>query len=1187
MELIIDNINRPEFSAILNKINTLDETSFSLENAENLKQLSDLLRCSFNTESLKPFLSDLPYSKINIYIKSLLRYYLVSSFDNTNQSLPVGNFIYTQTNNTIKLKSFDITSQNPKYIVTEQSLQPINYFFDGSNMANYRIYFDHYKTFLKQLNNISPNSFDIYSNTFKDLVNYFFEDLEGNPTIKDNKLINSYIITASLPFLYIKIFANKINLSSNDYEIELYKSYKNNNDYTPSILERSKTTLELIENIKANITPEIVNDELINCYSNTKDIKYLQLLKIYNNFNKDDYRNDPILLSYTQQFYKNIDNFENFKYNKNIYSNKKLILFWFIWDLVLIYFLFNPTQKLLLEFSPNTQMLFYDIYVCNFIINSNLLQNKNILYAPFSIDELPESKESTNIIELINHINNNTFLPNLKDLFIEKSQILLISDILLPFPKPNYSIVYDLLFSNYFLEKIKILQKIDIIKSFSFPYYFNLVALYKRNVKTVMLIYVVFMELFVTTESRLFNIPQILTDYNLSESSQTLAVKIFQKSDIFEELVLNIINNPNPKIKALCNFIIPNNIESISKSMKIFNYVRNTMLLNYYYQSNGFNRDLIVESTETHETGVAPKTELFIIQTIKNDWYEGLVKIAEQTGGINDVFKHLIKNDLLGLNIFKLSSSNYCNYIKLYFSQLNKLDFKTQKNTLFSTNKIVEILNIYKNTILSDEDIDNIKCLIDNYIEVMINLQSQDKSTATKWLTTKEIKTFLNTKTSDGYNLYHLAVLINNVDLINYIFSELELKIKLSISVKELDNDGQNLFFLIKDYRILELLLTKNQFQNKTVLEELCQKVNSGNHGLISAWHNNNDTSKDLHNLLNLTLRYFNYDSNTIIPGFYRNMTSIILTNTFDNLQELFLVLQTYNLLDENINDILFLFEDKMLAQLSEEEKARFIHIYNINEPKDTMSRILEYCIQNNKDNSIMIFLLLIPNQILIKHFMIFINNNYDLMKIIGFFNREVIIEQYKSGTSILHYVAKASINSERYYFLFKYLFERLNSEDIKTLQILKSLCELPNINTTDFNYKNTHILDVLTYFYKIITKMNMETINEDIGQYKAIHVLFGNGRSVTWQNVGMYLNIYYYLYTNTTPMPSFVPYPGYNDTSSGTKIIVNSFAENDFDCDLVPEEANKEGLPVLEHYLTVPSIAELEKNHFSYSYKI
>ena len=38
---------------------------------------------------------------------------------------------------------------------------------------------------------------------------------------------------------------------------------------------------------------------------------------------------------------------------------------------------------------------------------------------------------------------------------------------------------------------------------------------------------------------------------------------------------------------------------------------------------------------------------------------------------------------------------------------------------------------------------------------------------------------------------------------------------------------------------------------------------------------------------------------------------------------------------------------------------------------------------------------------------------------------------------------------------------------------------------------------------------------------------------------------------------------------------------KNDFNCDLVPDSADKEGLPILEHYLTVPSIRELEQNHF------
>ncbi len=1193
MELNIDNTNRPEFSAMLNKLNTLDETTFSLESSESLKQLYGLLTCGFNVQNLKAFFSNLPFGKINIYIKNIVGYYLIGSFDNTDTTLPVGNFVYSQNNKVININSFDITNVNPTNIVNKQSLQPVNYLLEGANMANYRIYHNYFLSFLKELNNISSDAFDVYGNTFKETVHYFVEDLEGNPKLKDNKLINSFILSSSIPYLHIKIFTIKFDLNYSDYEINFYRHSVNIDDNIPSILEDSRTLLELIESIKTNTTAETINDELLRCYSNTQDIKYLQLLKIYNNFNKDDYSNDRTLSSYTQQYYINMDSFENFKYNRKIYSDKKLVFYWFIWDLVLLYFLFNPTQKLLLLFSPSTQYLFYDIYFSDFIINSKLLQNKNITYLPqsinylYTINHLHKTEHLDELKQLFCQIDNNRFLHNLSKLSpIQKSE-LMSSDIILPLSaESNKSIAYDLLFSNYLVTKVKLLSNAQVINSFNFTYYFNLVVLYNQDLSVVKLLYNLFMGLFATSENRIINIPRILSDYNSNETSQTLAAKTFQKSVFFEALVMNIVNNPNPKIKALCDFTISDETRIISNAMRIFNYVRNTTLLNYYYQNNGFNRDLMVQSLERSASGEI-QTELFIIQTIKNDWYEGLVKIAEQTGGLNDVFRHLIKNNLLDLTMFKISSSNYCKYINLYFDQLKKLDFKIQKHKLIDSNKIIEILNNCKDTILSDEDVENIKCLIDIYVAFILNLQSTDKSASTKWLTVKETKTFLNAKTSDGYNLYHLAVLINNAELINYIFTELETKIKLSISIKELDNEEQNLFFLIKDYRILELLLTKPQFQNRTLLEEMFQKVNSGNHGLISAWYNNNDTSRNIVELLRLTLRYFNYNSSTIIPGFYRNITSIILTNVFENFQELFLVLQEHNLLDANIRDLVFLFENKMLINLSQEEKARFIRIYNTCDSNGTMESILEYCIQNEKDNTVLNFLLLVPNALLIKYYLVFINNNYDLMKIVMFFNKEVIMEQYKSGKSILHFVAENAMNNEKNFLLFRYLFQRLDSEDITALKIVKSLCELPNITKSVYDNNRKHVLDVLTVIYKLITTMSVEALNEDYGNYKLIHVIFGNGRSITWQNIGMYLNIYYYLYSKTTPMPSFVPYHGYNDNSSGSKIRVDTFAENDFDCDLVPEEANKEGLPILEHYLTVPLISELEKNHFSYSYKI
>ena len=109
------------------------------------------------------------------------------------------------------------------------------------------------------------------------------------------------------------------------------------------------------------------------------------------------------------------------------------------------------------------------------------------------------------------------------------------------------------------------------------------------------------------------------------------------------------------------------------------------------------------------------------------------------------------------------------------------------------------------------------------------------------------------------------------------------------------------------------------------------------------------------------------------------------------------------------------------------------------------------------------------------------------------------------------------------------------------------------------------------------------EIIIDNNGKYKPIHILCGFGRSQKWKNVGGYLNLYYYLYGKTTPMPDFIEPTGYNVDEE--TIDVDTFLENDFDIELIPNESEKENIPMFDHYLTFPTDNELLENKYSYSY--
>ena len=1274
MELKIDDIVNIPFSKVIDKIKNLDKSNFD---SSNLADLNDILVYGLNINSLKQFFNDLPYSIFFIYYYNNGYYCLIDSFSknedlSSDKNVSIGNYQLNFTYSTINFKL--LGDVEPKKIIDSKELLPTtDYLVSASSISNYYIYVNHFLNYFKSLNEISSDIFDIYDNQFKLLVNYFIEDLNTSPKIRNNnKLLNSFIINGNFSEI-TNMLALKINITDKESNIEMneYKlKAKEFRSQETGIKIVEKPIIDLIENIKVTTNNDTINFELIKLYSQTNNIMYIQLLKIYNHFSI--YINSNInliennLLLYCQQHYKKITTIEDFEYNQQLYINKDKVIYLFIWDITLLYFLYNGQTKILSDFSPSTKLLLLDIYLGNYVENSDknqsIIWNKNIIFNPKesvydqsklindiktgiflekykqldiykknmiqkTILPLPdinfknESKPTTKNIKLdfsnlmflkpekklnpitesesrkdsnikldfknLSYLKTNLKLDLKTDLNLKPEpdnlEIINSSKLILPSSDINYvyNISSDFLFTNFVLFNLGLITENDLIKKFNFNFYFDILIIDNNLVNQVIQLYNAFILIFksnLTTTK--FNIPNILTEYIMKNSS----FKSFKKSELFERLVLNIIDNPNPTIKALKLYEYKIN-DDINVAMGIFNYIRNTKLLDYYYQANGFNKDLKINEKP------------FLIKTIEDDWYDGFVKVLERSGGKDSMFKYLIENSILKIKMFKLSSSNFCNYINLYFEQIKKLEPKVQKKELITTNQLIESLYTIKDTIIGDEEMANIKCLFNNYINFFKYLQEIKKGNS-QWLTSKEIKDFFNMKTIEGYNLYHLIVLISSDELINYIFTDLEKdleeqKIKISISVKELDNKNQNLFFLIKDIEILKLLLSKKQFSNEGVLKEMVKLINTDGIGLINVWYNNVNTNSVFTELLTLTIKYFEYTELTPIPGFNKNFNELILSNDIDNMDDLIVLLKANSLLDKSIDDLMVLFENKEWTVLDEIAKENITRIYNSNDTNGTIEKLLEYCFKYNKTNTIHNFIILSsekPNFIISKYLYIFYKNNYDITKIESQITKENILKKDIDDKTILNLMANDLITNVAVFNIFKIFISKLSNDEIKSISLLKDLYNLPNINTVQYYSNDIHIINVLTFIYKLtisLSSVNNDIFDENLGNYKLIHILYGNGRSIVWQNVGMYLNLYYLLYKNTQPIADFIPYLNYSNTSSSTKIIVKTFAENDFDINLVSDNADKNGLPILEHYLTIPSINELEQNHLIYNYNL
>ncbi len=1159
----------PTKERLIEKLDTYTKTEAEFDPSE-FTGLYELLTPILSLDGHGTALFETPelsqYKKINIYQHAHIDgmnkeiYHKVHEFTNSNESLlenKVINLIvkYGNFSQTEFYKGPDIMSNSKKLFVNNQKnfvdmfFNPLD-FGKSSDVVTYKIFCDIFFKYIRTLQ--ENNLLDLYGDMFKDVIDYYFTIKESTINFNKIPLIDAYFLNNS-EIGDLNVYFYEWNDTHIDEYLKIRKAEleKIEKTYVPTILISDGLSVkQVIDLIVNNCTNLNFGEELYHLYLKTKNKIFIKIWLSFDKYYETNHALQHVSKIYRQLKYKPIKTHADIIYNIKLMKNT----LWFsTWDFVYLNIIHSEYQSNKYFFSE----LFLSLYFGNFIINeSEHYKGININnYIPVNIT--PLKKEALEVNELIRS----------KRIFFHNVEILRLGfDTIFGLDDDYFNVFADFLVKEVGTHDLPAdvshvptdVFVLDLSKKFN--HMLELLRDGKISFETACKVwsfcYINYFSTFGQAIQYSLNIFKILSLFVGKDKPNI-------NEDIKNFVNWLIIHNDSYQIKYI-NYVIPEslvktNIHEIFYSFPIVN------LLDRFMNSNNITKNKAIE------------LEL-IKMTFESGWVEGFVKTISKLGGINEL-KILIRDGVCNPNDLNISDDMFNDFIDLIFDAFKKFEHKADVKTIFRP-YILKFIES-KITFIDDDDEEKIINLIDRYINVL-NFYNEKMVGGKPLVSAADIRKFWEIKDKQ-LNIIHLAAATGSVRLLEHLLITANSSVKISFA-SETDN-GRNILFYIKNIDQLDLILRLPGL-NPERLATMFYKVDTHGKSVFYTWiTKESGIAKELFERVLPRLPVpLNYTIETVIPGFTKTITNQLIDNPIDNMKTLIPLFETYNLVNSEDIKLSFIISKNInkaaLTPLDIEELKLVLAYGKIND-------LLTICINKNYDNTLNNLADLDTSNTTILYTVNNIIKNIDTITSIkpGIYLTD--IGGKKVIEFLLPYIYKNSYLLNDIISFLETMKKSGKNEEIKQIKFLPGLLEIP----TSINYSanKTHLQNCFSFTFFIIRNyVSDDEINKVItlksGNYKPIHELCGFGRSHTWRNVGGYLNLYYYLYGKTTPMPDFVMPSGYDIIKP--QIQVASFVENDFDMDLIPDSADKVNIPVFDHYLTLPTDIELADNQYAYTYE-
>ncbi len=1101
------------------------------------------------------------YKKINVYQKSSLVtsqkkvYHKVYEFTNPNESIPedkVLNLIvsygikpdYKSHTFTHFYKGPDTMANTEEMFVNNQKKFVESFY--NPNKSEYlpvtinKLYGDIVFEYIRKLQD--TDLYTLYGDMFKDVINYYFTIGESSITFNKIPLIDAFTFSHSTDVLF-NMFNNITSLDVDYFLLSNKEKLKIMRDtYVPTVLTSSDLNIQQIfELIVNNCTLLNFEQELYNLYLRTKNIILLKIM-IYFNYHLPKYNVPIIVTEYYLQFkYKPIRTYADVIYNKKLREN----INWFLsWDITYM----NLIQTEYQTVNTTFDRLILLMYIGNNLTNGDEnFKGINInSYLPITSDPLSESELMT--VEMI------------------RSKRILSQPVSMSMPailNLNYLSLLDTnhynVFSYYVLKKTSLLytQSEPINMNANLIKMLELIANKNINYEIACKVWKFCYDNYFSTvsiENSLLIFPTLLVFF----------VKSYKKEKELTDFINYVIEHNKSIDTKYINYTVPADFNKSSVE-EIFYSVQIVSLLDYFMNKNS------VTKTKAVELGLIP-------MSFKFGWVEGFTRIIDKLGGINEL-KTLIRDGICDPNNLNVSDDNFITFMDLIIAALKKFEKKDDINKTIFKPYLLRFIES-KITYIEEEDEEKIIYLINSFIEILKFYNG--KIVGGKPLVSKDdMKKFWELKDKQ-VNIIHLAAATGSVKLLEHLLITAKSDIKISFS-SETDY-GRNILFYIKNIEQLDLILSLPGLTAER-LADIFYKVDAMGRSVFYTWFTK-ETSivKDLLDRVLPRLPVpLNYSADIIISGFTEPLTKYLVDNPIDNMDTLIPLLKTHNLVSQEIELYFVISKNIKKTDLTpaDIEELKLILV------SEQINDLLKNSLNKNYENTLLNLFDLDTAGVTLKYYVNYIIKNIETITSIkqGIYLNDV--EGNKAIELLLPYIYKNSILLNDIMSFLETMVKLGKADEIRQIHFLPSLLEIP----TGINYtpNKTHIRNCFSFAFHIIKKyVSDDEINKEItlksGKYKPIHELCGFGRSHTWKNIGGYLNLYYYLYGKTTPMPDFIMPSGYEIIRA--PIETTTFIENDFDMELIPDSADKVNIPVFDHYLNFPTITELADFHYAYTYE-
>ncbi len=1182
-------LNFDEEIKLIKNFNEFEQgkTPFIQENYANLYGiLTPALSWSSYNSMFKNYLNLTNTKKISIYNKKSLndsknigvfKYYEYTSPDVTNNKeinvfAKFGSDNKSITNTTelfTDYSSYDSSDVTNLYKFTSdiEQFNEKNFqikFYDPTNQAHLPIttYFMYNSFLFKYIEKIIESDIGfIYSSLFNEISNYYFNLNSQTITFKKIPLLDAFCFSG-IHFLRTNMDFIVNDESINEF-IKTQKSKYNLENYNLTMLPEQTETLSLfetIEFIKTQCTLLDYEKELYKLYLRTSNKIFIILIQYYEQFGTKYVYSSETLEFYRQFTYKYVNSIDDLEYNKKIKNNTSWYL---IWDLIYFNIITNTNDFVKTSLF---NIIFYSYMGNNIVTGSTYFTGLNInKYFIKSTNKLEpviqEIKDKIisgqihkitedytwELYDILNYdfidFTQNTY-TDARERYLFKKFILSKLGLLGTEPKYEFDLGNDLFNILKFidLENLTAEQAIRL-------WDFNFNNFYKSLVGSKNL--------------------QILDIIGLNLKDN----KIYQSFSLVNakaKLIEHIVSHSNLNKNNYVDCTLPTDSEWENILTFVF-YGQTLKLLTNIMISNSINK------TKARELDLINKSIYF-------DWKEGYIKILESLGGIKDI-SSLIKQNQLDPKKFDISSNNFEFFLDIFIDGLKQLETKSDVNDIILSRPYLLEFVASKLTYVDNSDENKIKYVIDKFFDVLYYYNKKSVN-GKPLVSSADIKDFSNKKYGpNGDNLLHLVTQTGSTILLQHLLQTKKSNVK--ISFLSTSDNLRNILFYIKSIEQLEFILSLESL-TPNYLAQLFYQVDNTGKSVLFTWFDKE--SYYFYDFVNLILKKLSqpleYNTETIISGFTTNLTEYLANNPIDNFDLLVPLLKKYNLITGEIDLYYIIGANFKKSELTEQNIEKLKKV--LNSPK--ILNLLDMCIKKNYNETLNRLFELDTTDVTLKYYIMHIITNTHLIIELPM---EIFTKVF-DGKQVIEHLVGNIYNSLSCYFNVLNYFSMLKKtgklSEIAKLKLLPGLLEI-NKSTTYLNWKGNkeYIKECFSLaFYLIKNFVTDEEINKPItdnsGYYKPIHVLYGFGRSAKWKNIGGYLNLYYYLYGKTTDMPDFRKPIGYDDDD--VQIEAKTFAENDFDMDLIPETpANKTNIPVLDHYITFPQNHELSEYENSYVY--